>query len=60
VLGLKHADFGGPFPVTGIAKSTSPAINRGNANYCSARDIRNATRDSRCDIGSYEYGAAAP
>ncbi len=59
-LGLKHADFGGPFAVTGITTATSPAINRGNINYCSRRDVRNATRDTRCDVGSYEYGATAP
>jgi len=59
-LALKRGLYGNEFEVTGLASSASVAINVGSAGYCVAEDVRDATRDSKCDVGAFEYGAVAP
>lgn len=39
--------------------ANSPAIDSGSSSVCPALDQRNMVRDSKCDIGAYEYGATA-
>lgn len=56
-LMLSRGTFGGRFEVTGTTSSTSPLVNRGNSLYCTPLDVRGATRDPRCDIGAFEFGA---
>ena len=40
--------------------TSSPAINTANSATCPATDQRGYSRSGNCDIGAYEYSAAAP
>ena len=48
---------GGLTPTVALLEG-SPAINGGNPGSCIARDQRGLSRESTCDMGAYEYGAA--
>ncbi len=47
------ADNGGPTLTMAITNG-SPAIDKGNTNWCLPTDQRGAPRDGTCDIGAYE------
>jgi hypothetical protein len=50
------ADNGGPTRTEALQVG-SPAIDAGNPATCPPTDQRGVTRDSKCDIGAYEYVA---
>lgn len=59
-LGLKRGLYGNEFEVSGLVSSGSVAVNAGTDPYCADEDVRGADRDSKCDAGAFEFGAAAP
>jgi hypothetical protein len=60
LLGLLQ-DNGGP-TLTLALLAGSPAIDKGDNNFCPATDQRGYSRPYgiACDIGAYEFGATAP
>jgi len=51
---LALADNGGPTQTHALA-SGSNAINTGLQEFCPDTDQRGTDRDSRCDVGAYEF-----
>lgn len=56
-LALRRGTFGGLFEISGTASSSSAIVDGGSTSYCVSGDIRNRTRDAKCDYGAFEFGA---